>query len=376
MNTPLLFSSTEMRRYSLGDTHPMGPGRFQHAMGLADYFGLLSEFDVVKPRPARTSELTLVHTPDYVDATRAEVPSARYGIGTEDNPVAHGLSTAAAYIAGATLQAAQAVWTGDTNVAVNLAGGLHHSFRDSMTGFCMYNDAAVAIQWMLDNGAERVAYLDLDAHHGDGVESIFWDDPRVLTISIHESGLYLFPGTGFAHEIGGERAQGTAVNLALPRNTTDTEWLQAIHALIPPLLRQFKPQVLVSQHGSDPHKADPLADLDLSLDAMALAYRSVAAWAKKLAEDRWIALGGGGYRMDSVARAWVQVIAAAAGVELPANSTMPSGWEGSKTIGDEGVDLDVLNEFGPQNIITSCPHAALTQTTKAVFPYWGLRPYG
>ncbi|WP_165241977.1 acetoin utilization protein AcuC [Corynebacterium lizhenjunii] len=372
---PLLFHTEEMRRYSLGPDHPMGPDRVRLAFELAEYFELTQLFEIVCPTAANTAHLQLVHTPDYIAATRAEVPSKRFGLGTEDNPISHGLSTVAARITGATVQATQAVWEGRAPRAVNLAGGLHHAFADSMAGFCMYNDAAVAIRWLLANGAQRVAYLDLDAHHGDGVERLFWDDPRVLTISVHESGLYLFPGTGFAHEIGGRGAEGTAVNLALPRETADASWLQAIHALVPPLLRKFQPEFIISQHGADPHRSDPLADLNISLDAMAHAYRSVSTWANTYAHGRWVALGGGGYQLDSVARAWTCVLAAVAEVELSPTLAMPKGWHGSPTLGDEGVSADIY-DFDPHKIMASQPHTALVQTSRSIFPYWGLPAYG
>lgn len=155
---PLLFASEEMYRYSLGPQHPMGPDRVAAAMSLAQHFSVLEEFDIECPTPLNTSHLQLVHSPDYIAATRAEVPSKRFGLGTEDNPISHGLSTVAARIAGGTLAAVRAVWEGRAPRAVNLSGGLHHAFADSMSGFCMYNDAAIAIQWLLANGAQRVVY--------------------------------------------------------------------------------------------------------------------------------------------------------------------------------------------------------------------------
>ena len=372
---PLLINAEEMRRYSLGPEHPMGPDRVQLALDLAEYFHLPEVFDVVEPQALSAEELSRVHTPEYIAATRAEVPALQYGLGTEDNPISHGLSTVAAKIAGGTVAAAQAVWSGQARRAVNLAGGLHHAFADCMSGFCMYNDAALAIRWLLDNGAERVAYVDLDAHHGDGVEKIFWDDPRVLTISIHESGLYLFPGTGYAHDIGGPGAEGTAVNLALPRDISDEQWLQMVHALIPPLLKKFSPDILISQHGADPHRSDPLADLNISIDALAHAYRSLGVWADTYAQGRWVALGGGGYRIDSVARAWTQVLAAVASVELDPQAPMPPGWDGSIRLGDDAVSFDPA-AYDPRALLTSQPPQPLVTTTKHIFPYWGLNPYG
>lgn len=374
---PLLMCTEELYRYSLGPQHPMGPDRVRRAMELADYFNVLEEFDIVEPRPARTATLELAHSAAYIQATRAEVPARAFGLGTEDNPISHGLSTVAARIAGGTVEAAQAVWEGRAPRAVNLAGGLHHAMEESMAGFCMYNDAAIAIQALLDQGAQRVAYVDLDAHHGDGVERIFYNDPRVLTISIHESGLYLFPHTGFAHEIGGPGAEGTAVNIALPRHASDEEWLQAVHAVVAPLLAAFRPQILFTQHGADPYVADPLADLDLSIAAMVHATASVRQWAQQYCDGKWVALGGGGYRQESVARLWAQVLGIVAGADLPADAPLPEacapagGWA-TATLGELGLDF---RHHDSRSLRTHSPGAALSLTSRAVFPYWGLAPY-
>lgn len=372
---PYLINAEEMHRYSLGNDHPMGPDRVTESLRVAEHFGLTDLFIVTGAEEADSAMLELVHSPDYISATRAEVPTEQYGIGTEDNPISPGLSKVAATITGGTLNAAQAVWKGETNRAVNLAGGLHHAAVSRMEGFCMYNDAAVAMTWLLRNGAQRIAYIDFDAHHGDGVEQIFWDDPRVLTISIHESGLYLYPGTGFAHEIGGRGAEGTAVNIALPKNTGDNDWLHIIHAVVPALLKKFRPEIVFTQHGADPHKIDPLADLELSVDGMARAYHSLAVWIDQFAGGKWVALGGGGYTLDSVARTWTQVLAAVAGVALEADASMPHGWHGSATLGDDG-GTSSLDHFDPHQVMATQPHTSLVQTSQAVFPYWGLQPYG
>ena len=185
-----------------------------------------------------------------------------HGLGTEDDPLFPGMHEAAAMVTGATLAAARAVWTSAAQHGASLAGGLHHAMARNASGFCVYNDPAVAIAWLLDQGAERIAYVDVDAHHGDGVQAAFWDDPRVLTISVHEHPDTLFPGTGRPRETGGPHADGSAVNVALPAGTGDAGWLRAFHAVVPPILRSFGPQLLVSQHGCDSHRDDPLANLD------------------------------------------------------------------------------------------------------------------
>ena len=199
-----------------------------------------------------------------------------------------GMHDASALVAGATVAAASAVWGGVAGHGANLAGGLHHAMRAAASGFCVYNDPAIAIKWLLTQGAERIGYVDLDVHHGDGVQAAFYADPRVLTISLHEHPRTLFPGTGLAAETGSGAGAGYAVNVALPAGTGDAGWLRAFDAVVPPLVREFRPQVLVSQHGCDGHRLDPLAHLGLSVDAMRVACRRGAPAG---ARDRGRALG-------------------------------------------------------------------------------------
>ena len=220
------------------------------------------------------------------------VLDARRGLGSEDNPTFEGMHEAAAHVVGASVEAARRVWTGEVDHAANIAGGLHHAMPDRASGFCIYNDVAVAIRWLLDNGAERVAYVDVDVHHGDGVEKVFYDDPRVLTISLHETGQMLFPGTGFPDETGGPGAEGSAANVALPPGTADAGWLRAFHAVVPPLVREFAPDVLVTQHGCDSHIEDPLAHLLLSVDGQRSSYLALHDLAHEVCDGKWLATGG------------------------------------------------------------------------------------
>ena len=239
------------------------------------------------------------------------------GLGTDDNPVFRGMHHASAHIVGASQEAFRRVWTGESIHSANITGGLHHAMPDRASGFCIYNDVAVGIRWLLDNGAQRVAYVDVDVHHGDGVEAIFYDDPRVLTISLHESGQFLFPGTGFPADTGGPDAEGSAVNVALPPGTSDAGWLRAFHAVVPPLVREFAPDVLVTQHGCDSHADDPLAHLMLSVDGQRAAYLALHDLAHEVAGGRWVATGGGGYAVFGVVpRAWTHLLAAVAGRPL------------------------------------------------------------
>ena len=211
--------------YDFGVGHPMARARVELTIELARAFGLFAEagVSVQSPMPATDAELELVHDPRYIAEVRlagGDRPDAPmlgfFGLGTEKNPVFAGMHDASALVAGATLAAARAVWTGAAQHGASIAGGLHHAMRSSASGFCVYNDPAIAIAWLLGQGAERVAYVDVDVHHGDGVQAAFYGDPRVLTISLHQHPAALWPGTGLPSETGGPGAPGSAVNLALP----------------------------------------------------------------------------------------------------------------------------------------------------------------
>lgn len=320
--------------YDFGPTHPLNPIRVDLTVRLCRDLGLLDlpNVRVVRPEAAGDDLLGLVHDRDYVEAVRRvsatpSSPDLLRGLGTSDNPAFTGMHEAAALVAGATVAAAEAVWTGVAEHAVNVAGGLHHAMPEAASGFCVYNDPAIAIAWLLGQGAQRVAYVDVDVHHGDGVERVFWDEPRVLTISLHESGRYLFPGTGYADDVGGRHAKGTAVNVALPPGTDDAGWLRAFHAVVPAQLERFDPEVIVSQHGCDSHALDPLAHLSLSVDGQRASYAALHEMAHRLAGGRWIATGGGGYRLvDVVPRAWAHLVAEAAGAPVEPETVVPEQW--------------------------------------------------
>lgn len=320
--------------YDFGPSHPLNPIRVDLTMRLARALGLLDleNVRIVTPEVADDDLLALVHDREYIEAVRRvgaepDRPDLSRGLGTPDNPAFAGMHEAAALVVGASVRAAQAVWTGESEHALNVAGGLHHAMPGAASGFCVYNDPAIAIAWMLAHGAERVAYVDVDVHHGDGVERVFWDDPRVLTISIHESGRYLFPGTGFPEDIGGPDAVGLAVNVALPPGTTDSSWLRAFDGVVPPLLAEFEPDVLVSQQGCDSHVLDPLAHLGLTVDAQRTSYALLHRLAHKHAHGKWLAFGGGGYELvEVVPRAWSHLIAEAAGAPIDPVTETPVVW--------------------------------------------------
>ena len=316
--------------YDFGRDHPMDPVRLGLTRKLVEAFELDRHMDVVAAQPAGDSTLRLVHREDYIAAVKAASADPRaadqsYGLGTLDDPAFAGMHEVSALIAGQSVGAAEAVWRGSALHAVNFAGGLHHAMPAGASGFCIYNDAALAIARLLELGAERVAYVDVDVHHGDGVQAAFWEDPRVLTISLHEHPATLFPQTGWPQETGA--AEGSAVNVALPAGTGDEGWLRAFHAVVPELLADFRPQVLVTQHGADTHFEDPLAHLAVSLDAQRAVQVSCHDLAHEYADGRWLALGGGGYAVvEVVPRSWTHLVAIAAGRPIEPTTPIPESW--------------------------------------------------
>jgi acetoin utilization protein AcuC len=378
----------DFTRYDFGPTHPMAPVR----LDLTARLGLLDDTErvqVVGAPPADDALLTTVHTPEYVAAVRrASLDPASadpaMGLGTEDDPAFVGMHEASARIVQGSVDLAAAVWSGEIEHGVNFCGGLHHALPGRASGFCVYNDVAVAIRWLLDHGARSVAYVDVDVHHGDGVERVFWDDPRVTTISLHESGRMLFPGTGFADELGGPSAEGSAVNVALPAGTADAGWLRAFHSVVPQLLRAVAPDVVVSQHGCDSHFMDPLAHLAVSVDAHRQVQQSVHELAHEVAGGRWLALGGGGYEVvDVVPRSWAHLVATAAHTPVPVTTPVPQEWRdhvqqvfgrpGPATMGDGRDTWWRSWEVGydPGDAVDR----AIMATRSKVFPLHGLDPW-
>ncbi|MGN6687313.1 MAG: acetoin utilization protein AcuC [Actinomycetales bacterium] len=319
--------------YDFGPSHPMNPLRADLTVRLARELGVLDRpgVRVVNPAVASDADLRRVHEQHYIDGVREAgatlLPDERHGLGSDDNPVFPDMHEASAHVVGGTLRLAEEVWSGRALHGANIAGGLHHAMAGYASGFCVYNDVAVGISRLLELGAQRVAYVDIDVHHGDGVERAFWDDPRVLTISVHESGRTLWPGTGWADDSGGTGAEGSAVNLALPAGTGDERWLRAFHSVVPPLVRSFQPEVLVTQHGCDSHVLDPLANLALTVDAQRAAALALHDLAHEVAAGRWIATGGGGYEIvDVVPRAWAHLLAIATGEPVEPTTPTPAGW--------------------------------------------------
>jgi acetoin utilization protein AcuC len=305
--------------YPYSQTHPLKPYRLQLTHDLLQSYNLLSlsQSRVVETVKARREELARFHTQEYLNVLKAagsgeyRTEYARYGLGPGDNPVFPGMYEWSLLCAGGTLQAARLVEAGEVAVAFHIAGGLHHAMHNRASGFCYVNDPVIAIAELVSKGY-RVAYIDIDVHHGDGVQAAFYDTDQVLTISLHESGHFLFPGTGFEHEIGEGRGRGYAVNLPFLPGVDDSIYQEGFSAIVPPLVRAYKPDFVFTQLGVDTFANDPLAHFNLTT----AGFTRVLGQLKELA-PRWIATGGGGYNLPNVARAWTLAWGVMNDVEIP-----------------------------------------------------------
>jgi acetoin utilization protein AcuC len=313
-----LVHSEKADGFDYGREHPLRMERLGLTWRLMRAYRLttLPGARVVAPEPAAETDIARYHSREYLDVLkRADTgldpaDGAVYGLGLGDNPVFRGLWEVAQLVAAGSLTAADLVATGQVDRAFHFAGGLHHAFPDRASGFCYVNDAVLAILRLREHGL-RVAYIDIDAHHGDGVQHAFYADPNVMTISTHERGERLFPGTGFVREKGEGAGVGFSVNLPLEAYTDSAVYLPAFEAVVPPLIARFKPDVIVAQLGVDAHRTDPLTHLALDVQGFARAVERIAALAPRL-----VALGGGGYDLRNVPRMWTVAWAVLNGVEL------------------------------------------------------------
>ncbi|AHH20120.1 putative acetoin dehydrogenase [Nocardia nova SH22a] len=390
--------------YTWTPEHPMKPARLRFTMALARSLGVLEGVETLAPEAAGDGELLRIHTAAYLEAVRHASPAPpgttppaapAHGLGSMDNPVFPHMHEAASVIVGGTLAAAGEIAAGRTRRAVSIGGGMHHAMPDAASGFCVYNDVAVAISWLLDNGFDRIAYVDVDVHHGDGVQRAFYNDPRVLTVSLHQHPATLWPNTGWPEEIGAGAAEGTAINLAMLPGTRDAQWLRGFHAVVPGALAAFRPQIVVSQCGVDSHREDPLADLELTVDGQRAAFRAMRELADLHAEGRWLAVGGGGYGLVRVVpRAWTHLLATALDREVDPVTDTPAEWRElvgayaptvrvPTTMGDGG-DTSFLRWEGPGGALdTGDAHAdraqraidtAVLATRRATYGLLGLDP--
>lgn len=349
----LIFHPDELH-YNFGAEHPLQPARIAALMDLLEQCDLWHPKDDALALPLRSAtieELNLVHSAKYIAAVqelskgeplgkeqqqRRSQLALTYGFADGDTPVLPGMHDVTASIAGGSLVGLSAVMglpeggafaTGDERPlhVFHPAGGLHHAWADRASGFCVYNDIAIAIAHALRASESKILYIDFDAHHGDGVQRAFYDEPRVMTVSLHETGRYLFPGTGDVLELGNGTGRGYSINVPLEPFTEDDSYIEAIESLLTPLVISFAPDVIVTQHGCDTHAWDPLTHLSLTMRGIEAQIKLAHSLAHTYCQGRWLALGGGGYDLYRVVpRAWSMVWAEMSEQELPA--ALPDAW--------------------------------------------------
>lgn len=369
--TALVYSSA-FDAYSYGEQHPFQLHRYGLALELMEAYGLLKLPNARRCdcSPVSDQQILTFHSPAYLarlkEFSASDQPRADFlfGLGDAECPVFKGLYDYAALGAGATLEACRLVAEEGFGAVLSLAGGWHHAHRAKASGFCYLNDAVIAINWLLTQG-RRVAYLDLDAHHGDGVQEAFYDSDQVLTISLHESGIYFFPGTGFEDETGSDQGQGYTVNLPLLAHTDDPLYMRAFDEVVYPLLAAFNPDIIVAQIGADTFRTDPLTRLEITTHSYAYIMRKLQAL-----KIPWVALGGGGYDLMNTARAWTIAWAAMNGVELPPR--LPASFV--TKIHDRGYPhrmlLDALHWADPHDRLLALDalEKSIAAIRKTVFP--------
>jgi len=349
------------RAYDFGSSHPLRPERVLYTYDRVRELGLdrLAHVKMVPSRSATDDEITAVHDPQFVGAVRGldegsveRWAGMEFGLGTSDNPIFPGMHAASAAVCGASVVAAEAVCSGEAQHAFNPAGGLHHARRREASGFCIYDDPAVAIAKVLEIEPDwRVMYVDVDVHHGDGVQWIFYDEPRVLTLSFHQSGVTLYPGTGFEDELGEGPARGTSANIPLPPFTGEVDYLQALERVVPALSEAFRPHVLFTQLGADTHYGDPLANLALTMRAYPRMASLLHSTAHGFADGRWIATGGGGYQATTVVpKVWTIYFAEMCG----APQRIPQEWLEDRAAESVSRDARDVIETSVERVLASC----------------------
>ncbi len=371
--------SDEVWRYEMSASHPLRPVRWKRAFDLIAAAGLTKapNVSIIPPRPATDDEIKLGHSADYLSAVKAmssglnSPAGPSHGFGPGDNPVYGGMYEANALTSGGTMVAAQAIADGSTDVAFNFAGGhQHHAMSDRASGFGVFNDTVMAARWLANQGM-RVAYIDIDCHHGDGVQASFYGSQEVLTISLHESGQFLFPGTGNVKESGRDAGHGYSVNVPLAPHTSDAAYLDAFEAVVPPLVKAFKPDVVFTQLGVDTHFLDPITHLQLTVQGHAAVVRRLRELAAE--NGRWLAVGGGGYDLGAVARAWTVDLAIMAGVTLSAD--LPALVPESPSVTTYADDLEPTEGLVEMQV-RNFNERSVAQVHEEIFPHFGLTQGG
>jgi acetoin utilization protein AcuC len=381
MSSKLVYPYTDaLLQYEFRDDHPLKPDRLALTYKLSKELGLLNHVDQIEPSMPTREDLEMFHSPQYIDAviesgdTLTSKPS--YGLGTMDNPVFPNLYDAAARYVGATLDAMKSMMNGSPKAFV-ISGGLHHAHESMASGFCVFNDVVIAIKHFQKKKPSRVLYLDIDAHHGDGVQNAFYGSKDVLTISVHQHGQTLFPGTGFTHENGRGQGVGYSVNIPVLPGAGSDELIQTFDEVVVPLFDAFQPDLLVTQLGVDGHFLDPLAQLSYSTKGYEHVLKNLKKMSEKTCGNGWLAVGGGGYHPVNVARLWTLFLSVILDKKIP--SEMPDSFiqlcrkKGYSNFPEKMRDEDnVVQVYLPVEQIRLDLDRVLRQVREKVFPWHGL----
>jgi len=331
-----LIYTDEFQKYNFGNNHPLRPLRLKLTYSLMEKLNLLknTRLEIIKPRLATKEELETIHSPEYVQVIKKlsinpedkTIQPYIYGLGPGDNPIFKGMYEASAMVCGASIMAADKVWNDEEcKIAFNPAGGLHHALKEKASGFCIFNDIGVAIKYLKKLKPNiRIAYLDIDCHHGDGVQWLFYDDPNVLTISYHQDGRFLFPGTGSVSEIGEGNGKGFSINFPLLPGTNNKPFMKLFRNTAPQILEAYAPDILFTQLGVDTYYNDPLTQMGFSLSIYRDIAQTMKTSAREFCQNKWIAVGGGGYLVTVVPRAWTLFLAKMLGEQL--ENKLPDSW--------------------------------------------------
>ncbi len=335
INDSVFVYSDQQLAYRFSDTHPFNHMRLQLTYELLKNLQAINDQQILLPRMATDQEIALIHDEAFIEAvksagqgTLSEAVASNYGLGTEDTPIFPYMHEAAALLVGGTLTAVDAVMEGRASHALHLGGGLHHGFKGKASGFCIYNDSSIAIEYIKQKYGARILYVDTDAHHGDGVQWAFYDDPDVCTLSIHETGRYLFPGTGQVHEKGSGKGYGFSINIPVDAFTEDDSFLEVYETAFREVADFFKPDVILTQNGADAHHFDPLTHLCSSIKTFQRIPELAHELAHEYCNGKWIAVGGGGYDIWRVVpRAWSMLWLEMTGQTNKLAESIPDTWK-------------------------------------------------
>ena len=372
--------SDALLQYEFKKDHPLKPDRLNMTYHLSKHLGLLDKVKEIEPTLASRQELELFHSPEFIDAVEDSGTNnnihPQYGLGTGDNPIFPLIHDTGARYVGATLDAMRAIMDGASN-AFCISGGLHHAHKNAASGFCIYNDVAIAINMLHQKKKCKVLYFDFDAHHGDGVQNAFYQSKDVMTISVHQSGKTLFPGTGFIYETGGAEGAGYSVNVPLMPGAGTPELIRVFDDIVVPLFESFKPDLLVTQMGVDGHYLDPLAHLTYTSHGYETIIRKLRDMSSDICKLGWLAVGGGGYHPVNVARLWTLFLAVILDEEIP-NEIPPEFKETCNQLGYHDTpefmrdEDEVVQLYSSREEVALDVERAIRRVNELVFPYHGL----